>query len=361
MYDSTVDANNKIFLLKISILGQFVTTIKGHIKESPIIATLQHIAANLKKAYIQSVADILSEYYGNQQSADVHSKYRSRIFENGFQSDMGACGTLMTALMAAISSSTGDGSSVTISGSTVAVGASVTISGSSVSSVAVPNTAVSSTTIVASLQDLVKKYNSLIIRLSNAPIEIEEELDIDKKQKGGNYEPQRHCKFWLSRIQGREHVKFSETALNKLRNIISAVGLQDVSCSQIRLYLKNLKYTKYNYDVPRLKKVLTGIEAPHFTYKETLNIINIFTRCVNVYNMIKPDSKSNTPYYPYIIYKIIENDFEDGGRKRVILESIHLQGRETLINHDLTWREICKYVPQMKYRPTDRNRHYCMS
>jgi hypothetical protein len=190
---------------------------------------------------------------------------------------------------------------------------------------------------------------------------MEEESDLDKKQKGGNYEPQRHCKFWLSRIQGREHVKFSEVAIAKLRNIISAVGPQDVSCAQIRLYLKNLKYTKYNYDVPRLKKVLTGIDAPHFTYSETLNIISIFTRCVNVYNAIKPDSKSNTPYYPYIIYKIIENDFEDGGRKRVILESIHLQGRETLISHDLTWKEICKYVPQMKYRPTDRNRHYCMS
>ena len=65
------------------------------------------------------------------------------------------------------------------------------------------------------------------------------------------------------------------------------------------------------------------------------------------------NNKTNTIYYPYIIYKILEAILSSGNRKYLILECIHLQSRETLIVNDKIWEKICKYI-DITYIPTDK-------
>ena len=77
---------------------------------------------------------------------------------------------------------------------------------------------------------------------------------------------------------------------------------------------------------------------------------------------IKPQKKTNCPYHPYFIYKIIEqiiNKDSDKIKKAQILSCIHLQSRETLIQNDLIWGPICSRIPEFKYFPTDRNNESC--
>jgi len=88
-----------------------------------------------------------------------------------------------------------------------------------------------------------------------------------------------------------------------------------------------------------------------------------FDKVIRIYEEIKPSDKTNVPYHPYLIYKIIEHILSTDknqtyySKKRMnnILSYIHLQSRETLIENDNTWREITTFMPEVKYKPTDRN------
>ena len=81
----------------------------------------------------------------------------------------------------------------------------------------------------------------------------------------------------------------------------------------------------------------------------------MFDKSVNSFDIVKPVDKSNTMYYPYIIYKILDLIVKNGVRKKRILECIHLQSRDTLITNDNLWECICAILPGLNYRPTDRN------
>ena len=67
--------------------------------------------------------------------------------------------------------------------------------------------------------------------------------------------------------------------------------------------------------------------------------------------------RQNKPYYPYFIYKILENMFCKSSKIR-ILECIHLQSRETVIDNDLIYEKICDSSNgEFTFKPTDRNEH----
>ncbi len=62
--------------------------------------------------------------------------------------------------------------------------------------------------------------------------------------------------------------------------------------------------------------------------------------------------KYNSPYYPYIVGKILYDLLPCGIRKRQILECIHMQSNTTLISNDQLMKIICIHVPELKYTPT---------
>jgi hypothetical protein len=179
--------------------------------------------------------------------------------------------------------------------------------------------------------------------------------------KHGTYDPSKHCKFWVERIQARENTEIPPTIIEIIKTYIKRDKIQNkkhITCAVIRKFLRQSHNSKYNEHVPLIRKLITGFLPPQLTEYE-LQLINLyFDKVIFIFENIKPDNKTNCPYHPYFIYKIIEqiikND-NDHIRKSQILSCIHLQSRETLICNDILWKKICYQIPEFTYIPTDRN------
>lgn len=179
-----------------------------------------------------------------------------------------------------------------------------------------------------------------------------------QRSKHGCYDPSRHCKFWVNRIQAKENTDISKNCIDQVIYCIRRDGITDcrrLLCGQLRLYLKETRNTDCNDHIPLIRKIITGVVPPQLTQEELRQLYNLFDKSVNAFELIKPPDKSNTMYYPYIIYKILDLILKDGIRKKRILECIHLQSRDTLIANDNSWENICNIVTDLEYRPTDRN------
>lgn len=182
-----------------------------------------------------------------------------------------------------------------------------------------------------------------------------------KNIKYGTYDPSKHCRYWLDRIQGREIADMSE-----LEDIVICIKehlSQDriknsdyITYSLIRNYLHKNGKSAYNEHIPLIRKLITGITPPQLTESELQKVNIYFIRIIKLYNTIKPSTKINCPYHPYIIYKILEQILQNGQRKTAILKCIHLQSSQTLIQNDKLWQKICEHILEFAYIPTDRNR-----
>lgn len=185
----------------------------------------------------------------------------------------------------------------------------------------------------------------------------------NQRSKHGSYDPTKHCRFWIKRIQAREYIEIEESVLEQIKKCIERDKItckRKISCDKIREYLRETKNSHYNEYVPLIRKILTGISPPQFTDTELQLINNYFSKVIHIFEETKPSKKINCPYHPYFIYKIIEQIIHPpcGGhdhRKQEILSCIHLQSRDTLIENDRIWKPICRKIPEFKYIPTDRN------
>lgn len=179
-----------------------------------------------------------------------------------------------------------------------------------------------------------------------------------QRSNHGIYDPARHCKFWVNRIQAKEKKEIPPPIIKNIKLSMIRDCLVDkrkIKCTHVRMYLKELNCTEYNDHVPLIRKIITNKSPPPLKEKEIRKLYNYFNKAVDAFDNVKSPSQSNTPYYPYFIYKIIDQILSNGMRKKLILECIHLQSRETLISNDNTWKKICDIVEELNYNPTDRN------
>jgi hypothetical protein len=179
-----------------------------------------------------------------------------------------------------------------------------------------------------------------------------------QRTKHGKYDPTKHCKFWVDRIQARENTEIPQIVIDGVKRCVKRddVYLDQLSCPIIRSYLKELKLTKYNDHVPLIRKTITNNEPEQLTDTETTLVYLHFSRVIQVYNKTKPDNKPNCPYHPFFIFKILEQILKhplQRLRRKNILSYIHLQSRETLIENDRIWEPICTQIPGFTYLPTD--------
>jgi hypothetical protein len=183
-----------------------------------------------------------------------------------------------------------------------------------------------------------------------------------QRTKHGSYDPSKHCRFWVDRIQARETKEIPQKIIDDIKNIIknNIKNVEDITCKVIRKFLRQIDNSSYNEHIPLIRKIITGITPPQLTDRE-LQLINIyFDKVIKIYDEIKPANKTNCFYHPYFIYKIIEHILKDSSPKRMhgILCCIHLQSRETLIKNDKIWKDICDKIDEITYIPTDRNKQY---
>lgn len=179
-----------------------------------------------------------------------------------------------------------------------------------------------------------------------------------QRTKHGKYDPIKHCRFWIDRIEAKESVDNIDYVVNKVKMCVKRdrIWLESLTCEMIRAYLKELRETDYNNHVALIKKKITNKEPAYLTDHERKKMYFYFSIAVQNYSRTKPDYKSSCPYHPYFIYKIAEqilNTSEDRIRKEEILSTIHLQSRETLIENDRIWEPICAEIPEFKYCPTN--------
>lgn len=183
--------------------------------------------------------------------------------------------------------------------------------------------------------------------------------------KSGSYDPSKHCKYWIDRIQGREISDMTEIyktskMIKELLDKEKIKNIDYITCELIRKYLRRCSKSTLNEHIPLIRKIITGVAPPQLTEQElqTLNIY--FIKIIKIYNTIKPPNKVNCPYHPYIIFKILEQVLVDGTRKKLILTCIHLQSTQTLILNDKIWYDICAVLKQddnlFRYMATDRSK-----
>ena len=185
-----------------------------------------------------------------------------------------------------------------------------------------------------------------------------------QRSKHGTYDPSKHCRFWVDRIQARETTEIPESVIKSIKDCIIRDKIKNknyINCDQIRKYLQHTSNSKYNDHIPLIRKLLTGVIPPQLTDYEMQLIHIYFDKVIHIFDEIKPQNKTNCPYNPYFIYKIIEQIIKkdsDRIRKSKILSCIHLQSRETLIQNDLIWEIICGRIEEFTYIPTDRSNQY---
>lgn len=179
-----------------------------------------------------------------------------------------------------------------------------------------------------------------------------------QKTKHSAYDPMRHYRVWMERITARENKQFPDSDLTLITHCLERDGYQLKSpncrlhCKELRIYLSECKLTKYNNHVPMLLKVLTGKTPPIIDNKYDRKIEQMFRVAIEIYETID-NARNNKPYYPYFIYKIIEQIFMGDPYTLEILKFIHLQGEKTLIKNDTLYKKICaESNGLLTYRPT---------
>lgn len=176
------------------------------------------------------------------------------------------------------------------------------------------------------------------------------------RYKHAGYEPSKHCKCWLERIQAKETNTITPDQIDKIEQCIKRDGITNkrrINIQQLRKYLKDSQLTELNEHVSLIRKLITGINPPQLTFAESNDITNSFSKAVKAYNLIRPSGKSNIPFYPYLLLKLIEMHVVDFYKRKDLLSFIHIQSPQTLIQNDRVWMKICTKVPTFVYQPTD--------
>ncbi len=177
-----------------------------------------------------------------------------------------------------------------------------------------------------------------------------------QRTKHGKYDPVKHAKAWLDRIQAKEMTEIPVSIINAIKTCIKrdCLWVDSITCDNIRGYLKQLKKTSYNNHVPLIRRLATNIEPDQLTEHESQLVYMYIGIVIQVYTIIKNDP--NCPYLPFFIYKIIEQILKkpkNATRRKNILSCIHLQSRVTLVENDRLWFMICDYIPEFSKLPTN--------
>lgn len=181
--------------------------------------------------------------------------------------------------------------------------------------------------------------------------------------KTKKHNPNKHCEMWLLQLQGKESVCMSSTNLEMLCDHASMYYTYnpniEFSCSLIRKWLKQFKLTRYNPNVPWIRRqlelhlgIMRNLDKYYFTEYEINDILSIFsqihneydqlTKCPSILYMIRKRKIHNNLYYPYYLIKILNRIITDPNRLAFIMSNIHRQSQRTTYKNDLVWNVLSK-------------------
>jgi hypothetical protein len=169
---------------------------------------------------------------------------------------------------------------------------------------------------------------------------------IPKKQVRNKHDCSKFFMNWLAKIQGSSNVLVTDEdirILNENLFYINKYFPETVSCNNIRNSLKEINRTDLNDQIPYLYHLVTGKELPQLTMADNLTILNRYNHVLEWYNKIETTlGRKSKPYYPFMVYKIIQHDYTDNSEILQILKFIHLPRKETTKKYDEIWKKICE-------------------
>lgn len=172
--------------------------------------------------------------------------------------------------------------------------------------------------------------------------------------KNSPYRPSKHCENWIRRIYGMEKNKIPQEIKDQIRDCMQRDKVKIPSCELIREYLKEFNASKYNNNVVKIRREITGLGPPTPTSVQYNNICRKFCIQDEMYMKIKHDSSKSRRYYPCLIQRAIEDEYESQPNVRdLIISGIHTQFSETTQAHDEIYYEMCQVSNgQLTFRPT---------
>lgn len=371
MKSGTVEINHSTFILKLKLVGDSFNILKDsnflnlqNFKLMDRHIFMQNLYENISTHYDVDVVCILSYYYNN---IDVDDEYTTLMISQDYEGKLEQCIsylTTVTEFMHIHISDTKQPSSV-LKNAYKKITNNIKYFNQSKINIYIEEIAYN-ICICGTKMDIHPESSSLICSYCGVILNIGGVVFEDTviyttcghKSIQKCYDPSKHCREWVQRIQASENIEISKEKSDKIMACLirdNITHTRQVSCSRIRSYLKETRNTEYNDHVPAIRLLLTGIKPPQLSIEELRNVYNLFDKSIRMYAEIKPSHKSNTLYYPYILYKILDILLKTGSRKQNIMECIHLQSRDTLIVNDNIWMKICENIPMLTYRPTDRS------
>lgn len=203
---------------------------------------------------------------------------------------------------------------------------------------------------------------SAVRKLEGTAAEDMETGDISgNKQKHADYSPNRHFKFWIERIQAKEKKSFTDDETGNIKRVIRRDGYDIMTVYIMRDILKELKMTSYNDHAALLMKLVTGVSPPALSSDSLQKVSMKFSKIIDILETIK-DPDGNRPYYPYFIFKVLEDEalisHAYGNillckQYRRLMGYIHLQSDDTVRKNDMLFKQICDIAAKQDRETND--------
>lgn len=181
--------------------------------------------------------------------------------------------------------------------------------------------------------------------------------------------PDKRVQVCLDDIQGKRPILMPKKEWTKLlkkrdiectRYVISisgnktktSINVNLIECATIRRWLAQIKLSKYNDNVPYIRKLLFGIEPYQLTQEEVDMVLFYYPKMNDKYKSMFSvgDKKSSDPHAAYMVGKILE--FILPPEKWDILKCIHMQSMKTIVIRDKKWEQVCLATNLIRYKPT---------
>lgn len=191
-----------------------------------------------------------------------------------------------------------------------------------------------------------------------------------QRVRQGSYDPERHIRRWMDNIQARGKPNIPNDVVEAVRKCAESHytrvdfagnkhlrNMTRMKCKQVRKWLRETGYTKYNDYAAHIRQMITGVLPYQLTYEESTAIYSLLRCIVDVFNDIKVEhGYHNMRYYPHWILKAIVMLFPKNSKPWSLLECIHLQSEDTVEENDKILKTICERRPDLPpFQRTDRN------
>jgi len=167
------------------------------------------------------------------------------------------------------------------------------------------------------------------------------ELDIKNKDE---YDSKENFIEAFKRVQGKnKHIP--NKVIEKIKNELETynISVKDFRKHQLITFMKKLKLSAYYYDKNQIFYLITDIPPPDFSQYEDA-IMKRYNKYKEVYEIVKPDSRSNSLYVFFVMRVLLELE----GCKCRDDDFFSLETRDVILEHVYLMKKICRIL-QDKY------------